>query len=80
MKTHLDYSTKLPHHEDTEATMDVSITNYQDGPVMSVEVEKKRVTLNRAEIDQLRQIFIRYEKAQAVLEGRATEGDCHGNG
>jgi hypothetical protein len=75
MKTHLDYSITLPHHDDTEATMNVSITNYQDGAVMSVEVEKKRITLNRAEVDQLRQIFIRYEKAQDTMEGKAMEGD-----
>jgi hypothetical protein len=67
MKPQLDYSITLPHHDDAEAKMEVSITNYQDDPVMTVEVDKKRISLTRAEIELLHQIFILYDRAQAAM-------------
>lgn len=71
MKTDLDYNTTIPHlSEDPEGTMEVSMTLYSDGPIMSVQQEKQRVRFNKAEIEHLLLIFNRYEKAQAIFAGK----------
>ena len=70
MKTQLDFCTTIPNlSSNPEDTMVVSITNYSDGPIMSVTQDSRRITLNRAEITQLLDVFNKYEMAQAVLEG-----------
>lgn len=70
MKNSLDYSTRIAHHEYTDAYLDVSITNYQDGARMSILTsDKQRVTINKSELIQLSNILNRYEEAEAILEG-----------
>ena len=72
MKTHLDYSITLPHHEDSEATMEVSISGYTcDGPKMSVKVDGQRITLTSDEVIELAGVFSKYLRAQRLLEGVA---------
>lgn len=69
MKTHLDFTVDIPNpSDDAEATMQVSITNYTDGPVMTIVQDTKRVRFNKVEIRELLSIFNRYEQAQAILE------------
>lgn len=69
MKTDLDYCVKLPHHSDTEATMDISISNYSDGPQIFVKVDRTGITLNRADLHQLVNVLNRYDEALRIMEG-----------
>lgn len=70
MKDNLDFSTRIAHHDDPEAYLDVSITNYQDGARMSITTSgKQRVTINKAELIQLSNILNRYEEAEKILNG-----------
>lgn len=74
MKTNLDYTTEIPHHDDESAVLKVSISNYGDGPIMSVAGEPhlssiSRISLNRTELESLLTILDRYEGAQKVMEG-----------
>jgi hypothetical protein len=70
MKTNLDYSTTIPHHEDSEAVLKVSITNYEDGARMYVTGEEKQcIVFTREELSTLLEIMLRYHDAKQVLEG-----------
>ncbi len=69
MKDALDFSTEIPHHEDIEAKMDVSITNYQDHNVMDIKVNDKRVSLTKKELETLLAIFNKYDEAQKIMKG-----------
>lgn len=72
MKTHLDYAVVIPHHsEDTEAALDVIVTNYSSGPLMTITTEKNRISLNRTELESLLAILDRYDDAQKIMEGKA---------
>lgn len=65
----LDFTCTIPHHEDSEARLKVSITNYRsEGDVMSVEdSNSKRISLTREEIASLAAIFDRYKKAKEIV-------------
>lgn len=70
MKDSLVYTTEIPHHDDEDAVLKVSITNYADGPIMFLLSEdNQRISLNRAEINQLSEIMSKYENAKTILEG-----------
>lgn len=72
MKTHLDFTVDIPHHsEDTEAVLNVSITNYSSGPLMTVATDGQRISLNRTELENLLAILDRYDDAQKIMEGKA---------
>lgn len=75
MKTNLDYSTKIPHHDDESAILNISITNYQDGARMTISREYvaqtlTRINLNRKELESLLAILDRYDDAQKIMEGQ----------
>lgn len=70
MRDNLDFSTRISHHEDTEAYLDVSITNYQEGARVSIlTCDKQRVTLNREELLRITAILNAYEQAETIMEG-----------
>lgn len=77
MKSNLDFNTEIPHHsEDQDAVLNVSITTYSDGPVMSVSGDPKlkafsSISLNRTELESLLAILDRYDEAQKIMEGKA---------
>jgi hypothetical protein len=72
MKDNLDYSTEIPHlSEDTDAKLKVSVTNYEDGPKLTVHLPLgyQQLNLSKDEIQQLREILFRYELAHKILQG-----------
>lgn len=70
MKNNLDYSTTIPHHDDPEAAMDVSITAYEDGPIVFIKLNNnEHINLNRTEIETLLALLDLYDNAQKIMEG-----------
>ncbi len=76
MKTHIDFTTEIPHHEDESAVLKVSISNYADGPIMNVSDTCSPlacVRLNRKELESLLHLMNRYDDAQRTMEGEIHE-------
>lgn len=70
MKTNLDYSTEIQYHEDSEAVLKVSITNYEDGARMYVTNEEKAcIVFTREELSTLLAIMLKYNNAKQIIEG-----------
>lgn len=70
MKTNLDFTREIPHHEDESAVLKISITNYEDGARMYVTNEEKAcIVFNRQELEALLHIMNLYQQALRVLEG-----------
>lgn len=68
-KTWHEFQTTLPHHEDSEAVMKVSVeVGHDQETLVTVEVEKHRVTLTRAEIRKIYDIAEAFDTCKYKME------------
>lgn len=66
-KGNLEFRCEIPHHEDSDARLNIQIEENHRGPVMMVTEGGQSVNLTRAELDRLADIFRRYDDAKATL-------------